>query len=362
MADLFEYISWRGDLLFSAVPFTPVDALLFSCLAYLRLDGLVPETPEAAIPLPEVAELFLALPDAEKRVRVKNDLTLLRAAASAPRYRSTRLTFYRSIFIPEEETQFAAVTFLPEDGSAFLAFRGTDYSLVGWKEDFNMSFQDSIPAQREALSYTISLGASFTGPLRLGGHSKGGNLAVYAGAKSPLGVQNRILAVYSLDGPGFTSSLMGNSGYLRLVPRIRTFIPESSVIGILLEHEEPYAVIRSRQVSILQHEPYSWQIMAGDFLYLQENSTGSQLAQGTVRNWIADMTPQERSEFVDALFELLSAGGAEQVGELLHPKSVVAFFRALKKNPRTQRLLTSEMVQLLRAAGETITELRSRKG
>jgi hypothetical protein len=151
---------------------------------------------------------------------------------------------------------------------------------------------------------------------------------------------------------------MGNPGYLRMVPKIQTYIPESSIIGILLEHEEPYSVIKSRQLSILQHEPYSWEILAGDFIHVEEISAGSRFADKTIKNWIADMSREERSAFVDAMFEVLSAGGATQVGDLLHPKTILAFFRTLNANEATRKLLTGEMMQLLRAAGETLVQFR----
>lgn len=359
MGDMFDYLKWRGDISFSAVPPTPVDALIFSSLVYVGFDGIVPATLSHPIPLHVAADAFLALPNAQDRVRVKSDLDLLRVAAEAPRLRNTGLAFFRNTFIAEEETQFAAMAFLLDDGTAFLAFRGTDNSLVGWKEDFNMSFQDSVPAQREAASYLISFAAQYTSPLRLGGHSKGGNLAVYAAAKAPLGVQRRIQAVYNLDGPGFHGSLMGNAGYLRMVPKIHTYIPESSIIGILLEHEEPYTVIKSRQISILQHEPYSWEIQGGDFIHLDEISAGSRFADETIKSWIADMTSAERETFVDAIYALLSEGGVSQVSDLLQPKSILAFLRSLKSNDATRRLLTGEMVELLKAAGETLVKFRA---
>ena len=361
MADMFDYLKWRGDLPFSSIPPTPVDALVFSTLVYIAFDGIVPEDLSHPIPLHVAANAFLGLADAESRVRTKSDLALLRAAAESPRLRNTQLAFFRNKLIAEEETQFAAMAFLLDDKTAFLAFRGTDYSLVGWKEDFNMSFRDSVPAQDEAASYTVSFAAQFSGPLRLGGHSKGGNLGVFAAAKAPLGVQKRIQAVYNLDGPGFTSSLMGNSGYLRIVPKVHTYIPESSIIGILLEHEESYSVIKSRQVSVMQHEPYSWEVLGGDFVHVKEISAGSRFADQTIRNWIADMTNSEREAFVDAVYELLRAGGASQVGDLLHPKSILAFLRKLRANDATRKLLTGEMTELLKAAGETLSQFRSKR-
>ncbi len=354
MADLYEYLSWRGDLSFSQVSPGPVDALIFSILSYIDFAGIVPQDMAHPVPLHVAANALAAVPDAQNRLRVKADLPLLQATAAAPRFRNTLLCFYRSKLLPEEQTQFAAITFLPEDSSAFLAFRGTDDSLIGWKEDFNMSFQDSIPAQREAAAYTEKVAAAYPGPLRLGGHSKGGNLAVFACAKASVTVQKRITEIYNLDGPGFTDYLMGDPGYLQMVPKIQTYIPESSIIGILLEHEEPYTVIKSRQLGVLQHEPHSWEVMAGDFIQVEKISSGSRFIDRAIKNWIRDMTPQERGAFVDAVFALLSAGGASNVAQLLHPKSIQAFFRALDTNEQARKLLGGELVEFLKAASNAL--------
>lgn len=134
------------------------------------------------------------------------------------------------------EKQFSAITILLEDETAFLAFRGTDSSLVGWKEDFNMSFMDAVPAQREAEAYLGMIAVCFDRELRLGGHSKGGNLAVYAAAMCPYEVQSRILAVYNHDGPGFQANMLRREGYQRVLSRVHTFLPQSSVVGMLPEH------------------------------------------------------------------------------------------------------------------------------
>lgn len=350
MGNLFEYTSWRGDLSLNTVPVTPVDALIFSALSYVNFEGIVPGGMQNPIPLSVAAEALLSLTNAQDRVRVKNDLTLLRAVADAPRFQDIRLAFYRSKLIPEEETQFAALGFLLDDGTVFLAFRGTDYSLVGWKEDFNMSFQDSVPAQREAAAYVTELAESYPVLLRLGGHSKGGNLAVYAAAKVSANIQKRILEVYNLDGPGFTEAMMNDAGYLAVVPKIQTYIPESSIIGMLLEQRDEYQVIKSRQVGFLQHEPYSWEIQAGNFEHTEEISRVNRFADKAITNWLRDMTPEERGAFIDATYQLLSASGASSVGELLHPKNILAFFKALNTNDESRKLLSGELVEFLKAA------------
>ena len=208
MADLFDYLKWRGDLSFTKDPPNPVDALIFSALSYISFGDSMAERPYIPISLEDASEEFLKRTDIQENVRVKTDMSLLMAAAETRRFGSAMLLEYRSLLIPEEETQFAAITFLLDDNSAFLAFRGTDYSLTGWKEDFNMTFQETIPAQRLALQYTEDFASKYIMPMRLGGHSKGGNLAVFAAVKSDPKIRQRILAVYNNDGPGFTDYVM----------------------------------------------------------------------------------------------------------------------------------------------------------
>ena len=353
MASMFDYIQWRGDLSFAQDPPNSVDALIFSSLAYIQFDGRVKNEPLVPVSLREAAEEYFALADHEERIRVKHDLELLHEAAASVRFGHTKIYLYRDLFIPEQETQFAAMTFLLDDGSAFLAFRGTDYSLVGWKEDFNMSFQQTVPAQRLAVQYTREVAAEYSVPLRLGGHSKGGNLAVFAAARSSPMVQQQILEVYNNDGPGFTSYMMGDPGYLAIVPRIRTYIPQSSVIGMLLEHEEPYTVVRSKSVSLLQHDPYSWEVMGRELEQMQDVTENSQFLDTTIKTWFAEMTNQERNQLVDVMFTLLDTGNIENVLDIFHPKNTLKYLKTLSSDDNMRRILSGEFQNFIEAAKKT---------
>lgn len=350
MADMLDYLAWRGDIEFTQLPVNPVDALIFSTLSYIQFEDIVPDNPHQSISLAEAAAGLFSLADPVKRTRVKKDLELLEAAAASKRFDNIRMTFYRSILIPEEDTQFAAVTIFLEDGSAYIAFRGTDNTLTGWKEDFNMSFQSSVPAQHLALSYVEEFAAAHPVPLWMGGHSKGGNLAVYAAAKCGELLQKRIVGVYNQDGPGFPAEMMRDPGYRNILPKLRSYVPQSSVIGMLLEHEEPYTIIRSNQVGIMQHDPYSWQVLGGDFLQVEQLTADSRFLDRTFKNWLANMTNEERSEFFDTVFELLESTGAERTGEIIRPKNVRAYLKALKSNENMRNLLASELANLLSSA------------
>ncbi len=353
MANIFDYLKWRGDLTFTQDPPNAVDALVFSSLSYIRFGGGIKDSPQIPVTLKAAAEEFFAQDDYETCCRVQKDLDLLHAAIQTRRYGESSICMYRDLLVPEQETQFAAMTFLLDDGSMFLAFRGTDNTLVGWKEDFNMTFQQTIPAQRLALQYTRDVALEYLRPMYLGGHSKGGNLAVFAAARSAPMIQQRMLGIYNHDGPGFTGYLMGDPGYLAMVPRIQTYIPQSSVIGMLLEHEEPYTVIRSKSVGLLQHDPYTWDVLGKSFLAVEEITEGSQFVDATIKTWFSEMTNQERGQLVDVMYALLGSGGAESVYDLLHPKNIRTYIKTLTSDEHLRRVLSTEFAGLMDAARKT---------
>lgn len=352
MADMLDYLAWRGDIEFPQLPVNPVDALIFSTLSYIDFKDIVPDNPMQSISMEEAAAGLFSLAEPQARVRVKKDLELLAAVAASARFDNIKLSFYRSILIPEEDTQFAAMTIFLEDGSAYIAFRGTDNTLTGWKEDFNMTFQSSIPAQRLALEYVQEFTAAHPIPIWMGGHSKGGNLAVYSAAKCGELLQKRIVEVHNQDGPGFSEAMMDDPGYRAILPKLRSYVPQSSVIGMLLEHEEPYTIIKSSQIGIMQHDPYSWQILGPNFCSVEELTADSRFLDRTFKNWLSKMSNEERSAFFDTVFELLESTGAERTGELIRPQNVRSYLKTLQTNDSMRNLLASELANLVLSARE----------
>ena len=357
MADMFDYLLWRGDIPMEAVPPNPVDTLILSELSYIDFAGLVPGDFLHPVPLKVAAEAFLALPDREDRDRVKRDADLLAAAAQTERFGKLRLAFYRSELLPQMQSQFAALTWLLPDGAAVITYRGTDMTITGWKEDFNMSFQSSVPAQEKALWYLEAFARVHMGPIRLAGHSKGGNLAVYAAARTVPENQERILSVHNHDGPGFHSAMLRDPGYRGILEQVRTFVPQSSVVGMLLEHEEPYTVVKSRQLSLLQHEPYSWEVQGGDFVRMEEVDDSSRFVDQTIKQWLSTTSMEERNAFVDAVYELLTLGQIDDLREVILPKNVLRYLRMLSTDEHIRSVIAREFAELFRTA----VELRRRK-
>ncbi len=303
---LFTYLHWRGDLSFSKVPFCSVDNLIFCCLSYLNWGEPASALfPEQAILLKDAASYWLHLPESLKKVRVPQDIKLLQYAANSIRFGSVRLFRYVESFQEQQEQQFSATAFLLDPDTVYIAFRGTDNTLIGWKEDFNMSFQSEVPSQTAAAAYLQDFLHLPIPNLLVGGHSKGGNLAVFASVKAPSTLQARIQAVYNNDGPGFCSDILYSAAYLQLQNRVHTVVPEMSIVGMLLEHEENYRVVASTQHGFLQHDPYSWCVNGPDWYYLPETSQSSQRLDRSLKLWITSMQPEERERMVDTIFNIL---------------------------------------------------------
>ena len=185
----------------------------------------------------------------------------------------------------------------------------------------------------------------------LGGHSKGGNLAVAGASMCPMAARDRIRTVYAFDSPDFTDYLLAQPGYQELRTRIRSFVPQSSVVGLLLDHEEPLAVVRSGQEGLFQHDLYSWQILGPDFLRLEEVDAGSRLIDRALKDWLAGLTRQERETVVDTLYGLLSCQDAKMIREALEPANLASALRAVREtDPKDLLTVASSLARLARAA------------
>ena len=210
---------------------------------------------------------------------------------------------------------------------------GTDTSLAGWKEDFNMSFLSAVPAQARAAAYAADMAALCPDmPLRIGGHSKGGNLAAWAAIHLPADLQeHRLLSAYNNDGSGFARDMLETPEYRRVADKLHTYIPESSIVGVLLEHAEDYAVIDSANRSVMQHEPMSWSVIGPRFVHLGQRSQMGKLSDGVLQEWIGSMTPAEREQFTDALFDVLSLSGKARTLDDLRSGGLVSGAALLKQ-------------------------------
>ena len=347
MTNIFDYLEWRGDLDFERSPFNEADSLILTRLAYIPFDGTVSSEFSRRVPLPAAADAFLAKPDAEKLVRMPLDLRLLRATAASERFKGVLVSGYVNEYDLAAEKQFSALCFtLPS--LTYLAFRGTDGTIVGWKEDFNMSFTCPVPAQKDAAEHLRRLLREVGGDIAVGGHSKGGNLAVYAASQSGRD-SGRIKAVYNNDGPGFTEQTLAQPGFAEIGDRVHTFVPQSSIVGMLLEHCEDYTVVNSDNIGIMQHDLYSWEVIGPGFRKLERITPSSRAVDETLQKWISGMSLEQREAFTDRLFGALTSTGASTLRDLAeHPyRTSTALLRAFSDDSDSD--MTSEIGKVISA-------------
>lgn len=323
MANLLDYLTWRGDLAMDQDPFNEVDNLILAELAFVDFRDIVPPPGGGrGVPLRQAAKAFFARFPAGERidmgVLVPDAVPeLLERMADTRRFGGMLLHGCADRLDAGRGEQFAALTAETGDGALYLSFRGTDDTLAGWREDFAMTFLPEIPAQRKALAYTEEMARQFRrNMLRLGGHSKGGNLAVYAAVFCAPAIQRRILDVWSNDGPGFHTDLLDLPAHRRVADRIHSIVPKSSVVGMLLEHEEDYTVVDSDQLGLLQHDGFSWQVRGNRFITLRQVTRQAQLGDQELRTWLREIPVERRERFVEALFSVLGASGAATLTDL----------------------------------------------
>lgn len=314
--NVFDYLDWRGDLSFHQSAFNEIDALILSIFAYLDFTCTFSHL---IFPFCEAVDLIDALPDTVKyngpSIIMHDVVDLAKKAALTNRFRNMSVCEFVDITDEEREIQFAAITFLLPNQTAFISFRGTDNTLVGWKEDLNMSFIDGIPSQIEATNYVEKLLKKIQLPILLGGHSKGGNLAVWASAHQPSIFKSRILQVYSNDGPGFSNEFLNSKLYHEIRNKISSFVPESSIVGVLMEHDQ-YTTILSSNPTILQHDPFSWLVVGSHFVYDENRTLSGKQFERIINSWIRSMSPKEREEFVESAYDIIISSNAKTLDDL----------------------------------------------
>ncbi len=371
MPTLTDYLAWRGDLTFASAPMCEVDNLIFSLLSYVDFDGIVPPPGMGRITIREAAkEYFFVRDPAIVRplgLIVPSDiLALFRRLADTPRYRSLELCSYVSEICEEREMQFAAIAIrLPQVGGGeglFAAFRGTDDTIVGWREDFNLSFMDEVPSQRKAAEYLDALDLPPDTALWVGGHSKGGNLAVWGAVHAGERVRQNLRRVWSNDGPGFSESMIRSEAYRTLSDRISILLPDDSLVGLLLEHDEAYDIVRSTGRGLIQHDALTWEVQGDRILRMDSLTRRARRTDTVVRDRIAAMTGGERATFVRLLFTVLESTGAKTLTDLHKAglRTVLGFLRTVASLSREEQETGAYLIGKLFFAKELpLSSLRS---
>ena len=340
--NIYDYVKWRGDISFKQSPFNELDSLILTQMPYLDWSKIpADQTPTLAEAAPTLTK--------PKTLLFKERYLLALKIAQSERFKDIRIINYTRDFDPEKEKQFCAMTFKLPDHTYYVAYEGTDSTLVGWKENFNMTYMSPTPAQRDALKYlrkTIS-------PLRfvrIGGHSKGGNLAFYAAimVKKPY----KIIEVHNFDGPGFTQDFIDQEEYELIRDKLKTFIPQSSVIGRLLNNKNQTVVVKSgAQRMLFQHDVISWEVDFNKLLYITETTRESRFMEQLFDDWYNQVSVDDKIVFINTVYEtLLELGYTTSTQITSHPARVMAEMtkKAVSFKPEIRNILLNVIGVLLK--------------
>ncbi len=299
-------------------PFNPVDSLILSQISYMNLSPIVPKRDDekSFIPLLSLykAEHFHNMLD-NIPWNPQGNKELLFAVCASRRYREVLINYFENIIDLKSEKQFCAVTFLLPTSECYVSFRGTDATIIGWKEDFNMMFKSYVPSQKSAQNYLKFVMDKIKMPVYVGGHSKGGNLAIFAAANIENKLQDRIKEVHAFDAPGFMPEIIKLEGMKRIENKIINFCPNSSFVSLIFESIGRVSIIKSERLGIFQHDSFSWEVEKSDFIYLDKFGNSANIMDKTLNSWIYSLTNQQRQTFVDAVYSIISVTGAKNLSE-----------------------------------------------
>ena len=323
MSTIFDYLK---EVTYDSIydrPFNELDVLALTELTYLPFEHIVPQGDTTGIPvrLSDAMELI----DRTTDFIVSNQhLQLVDELASSKRFKNIKLLNYVDEYDPDVQKQFAAMTYRLSLDAYLVVFRGTDDTLIGWKEDFHMTYMDHVPAQRRAASYLQHVMKEFPkGRFLVAGHSKGGNLAAYACTYLPDYLFERVDAIYCYDAPGLNKAIIETEGYQRTSPNIRRFVPQGSIVGMMLEVPEPTTIVKSRAFGgFAQHDAFTWETKDLRFVTVTETSPDSQQTDLTLKQWVRETSTDERKKFFDTFFGIFLDAGITSINDLTDLKQL----------------------------------------
>ena len=345
MGNILDYLDWRGDLTFEQSPFNEVDNLILACFSYLDLDEIAEVKNGNTLSVEELCKVFSKKEVKAESAFLQNTPVLLEKMAYSDRFRKCVVGSFVNEISAGKAQQFSAVTVEIPDGTAYISFRGTDDTIVGWKEDFNLS-NGVVPSHRKALEYLELKGTYMQSMIRVGGHSKGGNLAMYTAMECGDTVQEKILSVYDNDGPGFPEDFFSAEKAELVLPKVTRIIPEASVIGMLLNHQKEPVIVASTQKGILQHDAFTWEVIGPSFIQRESLTRRAAASDRSLHKWIDHMDEKERAHLIGELFSVLEATGADTISQIQEGglKSLAAMVRQLDRLEPQSKAMVQELI------------------
>lgn len=345
MSNINDYLLWRGDIeLDSKNRFNEVDSMIMARFSYLRFDKIKINKAET------IEKISAKMKDLDNDEFLYNgDKDLITNLGQSLRFKDMKVTDYIKTNEKETEKQFGAVTVHLSDKEMYISFIGTDSTVYGWKEDFNMAFMDSVPCQVAGKEYVEKVAEKYPNKkIRIGGHSKGGNVAIYSAITISKDIQDRIIKVYNYDGPGFNKEIINKYKSSSILRKIETYLPQDSMIGRIMTHEEKCTISYSIEKGIYQHDIYSWQVLGKDLVKSESLTESSELFNKSLTEWLDTTTNEQRKIFFDGIFEVIYSTDANRFSDIQKnlSENMSKIYKTYREIPEQDRKTITDMIKL----------------
>ena len=349
MNNVFDYIDYYKNTSIREYNYNEIDALIFSLLSYVELEGIIPSNKNEFIYLSDAIDIYL---DKFKDANVKDEnwlfpncYKLMESLKDSIRYKNMRL--YNHKYIVDKETQFSALT-IRIDKITYISYRGTDSSIIGWREDFELIYKYPLVSQELAKEYFNSTVNFFDRNIYLGGHSKGGNLAMYAYMYGNNNYKKRVRRVYNYDGPGFLDNIIDSNLYKDLSSKLLTVVPKYSIIGMILNNSDNYIVVNCSNRGIWAHDGFNWEVFGGFFVEDTISKKSLRLKEN-LDKYLDKMSIDERKEFVDNTFNIFNKLGIKYTNELQNLKinDIIRLMKDIKDIDNSTKIKWITLIKLL---------------
>ncbi len=362
MANILDYMDWRGDITFTKDKFNEIDGLILTQFAYVPFNGIIKSGVENAITVEQAVNTYMdtVIDDESQHTALMISCNqILRKMAVSERFRNLKVIDYVEKYDSVTSKQFGAVTFILDSGTAFVAYRGTDDTIAGWEEDFKLCYMTPVASQVEAAKYLTRSMEELPCRMYIGGHSKGGNLSVYAAMSMEDKYRSRIIKVLNYDGPGFLQYIVNGTEYKRIVNKVRSYMPQGSIVGMIMYHDEEQDVVMSSQKGFQQHAALSWQVLGKDFVMLKQFKKGSLIFNQACKKWVNEISVKEREDFIDIVFQILRASESDTISGITSelPKAInriVKSYSGLDKT--TKKMIKSTAGQMIKLSTKALSE------
>lgn len=341
--NILDYLKKHKDEDFKATPFNEVDALILSLLPYLDFRDIVPAFKGRRKSLKDAYAEILQKKPKHRGIFISNTYKMLDIMQNSKRYQNALL--YQYMYVVNDEMQFGALTIKLPDKSTFIAFAGTDSSIVGWEEDFKMAYLYPGASQKYASVYLNQAIKLFDRNVRIGGHSKGGNLAISSSMNAKYFIKKKIKQIYNFDGPGFLKEQVESKEYQSISKKIKMYVPEESIIGMILYHTDNYVVVKAKKFNILQHDAFCWMLNDKHFISSTLNKRSKNLEKKLTKK-LEELSIPERLKLVQDIFNLFKKNNIKDTKEI-KLKSIIHLIKSFQELDKETKSWFMEFLILL---------------